>query len=70
MRLQEDGFAAIAQRNSLEDLRRTKSNKESQPYPKLRRLRDSEAEQIKRDEELAKQISVADLGAAFRDTGR
>jgi hypothetical protein len=34
-------------------------------------MRDArEAEQIKRDEELAKQISIADLGAAFRGTGR
>jgi len=71
LRLQEDGFAAIAQHNSSEDLRRTQSNRESQPYPRLRRMRDArEAEQIVRDEELAKQISVADLGAAFRGTGR
>ena len=71
LRLQEDGFAAIALSNSSEDLRRTQSNRESQQYPRLRRIRDArEAEQIKRDEELAKQISIADLGAAFRGAGR
>ena len=71
LRLQEDGFNEIAQRNSSEDLRRTQSNRESQSYPRLRRIRDArEAEQIRRDEELAKQISIADLGAAFRGTDR
>lgn len=68
LRLQEDGFARIAQNKDLNDIRRTQSNRESQQSPRFMHIHGTqEAEQIRRDEELARQISIADLGVAFRE---
>lgn len=69
--LQEDGFARIAQNIDPNDVRRTQSNRESQQSPRFKHFHGiQEAEQIRRDEELAKQLSIADLGAAFRGSGQ